>query len=136
TSTTLRLALVAAISVGLAAALERRHILIATVVSAAGLAMTIALLLYPDTTRYWLPTATTFRTALESWGAVGRTADSEVAPALPLLPLLLASVIAVWAAAFATHALAVRASSPFLALLPPGALVAFASLVVDDGARP
>jgi transglutaminase-like putative cysteine protease len=136
TGTTFRLALVAAASVVLAAALERRHILIATLVSAAGLALVIGLLLYPETTRYWLPTAATWRAALRSWEAVGRTADTEVAPALPLLPLMLASVIAVWAASFATHALAVRASSPFLALLPTGALVAFASLVVDDGARP
>jgi transglutaminase-like putative cysteine protease len=136
TGTTLRLALVAAASVLLAAAMERRHILLATLVSAAGLAVVIGLLLYPETTRYWLPTASTWRAALKSWDAVGRAADTEVAPALPLVPLMLASVVAVWAAAFATHALAVRASSPFLALLPTGALVAFASLVVDDGARP
>jgi len=136
TGTTFRLAVVATASVLLAAAMERRHILLATLVSAAGLALVIALLLYPETTKYWLPTAATWRAAVRSWEAVGRAADTEVAPALPLVPLMLASVIAVWAASFATHALAVRASSPFLALLPTGALVAFASLVVDDGSRP
>lgn len=136
TATTFRLALVGGASVLLAAALERRHILIATAATAVGLALVVAHLLYPETTRYWLPTSETLRAALKSWGAVGRTAETEVAPALPLTPLLLASVIAVWAASFAMHALAVRASSPFLSLLPPGALLSFASLVVNDGSRP
>jgi transglutaminase-like putative cysteine protease len=42
----------------------------------------------------------------------------------------------VWASAFAVHALAARARSPFLALLPPAALLAFAGIVMKDGARP
>src|SRR5207244_12413163 len=49
---------------------------------------------------------------------------------------MLASITGVWTAAFSSHALAARARSPFLAIAPPGALLAFTSLVMGDGARP
>src|SRR5437899_11860296 len=49
---------------------------------------------------------------------------------------MLAVITGVWTAAFSSHALAVRARSPFLAIAPPGALLAFTSLVMGDGARP
>jgi len=45
-------------------------------------------------------------------------------------------VTAVWTAAFSSHALAIRAGSPLLAILPPIALVGFADTVLEDGARP
>ena len=48
---------------------------------------------------------------------------------------MLAGITGVWTAAFSSHALAVRARSPFLAIAPPGALLAFTSLVMSDGAR-
>src|SRR4029077_19255830 len=51
-------------------------------------------------------------------------------------PLMLAGLTAVWIAAFASHAPAVRARSPFLALLPPVSLMAFSGIGVDDGVRP
>jgi transglutaminase-like putative cysteine protease len=130
------LALAAGIAVLLAAAFEHRSIGLATVVSAAGLAVAAGLIVYPSTTRYGLPMLETFRMIGSSFGAVSRDAAAEVAPAAPLAPLLLAGLLATWAAAFASHTLAVRARSPFLALLPPSALVAFASLIVRDGARP
>src|SRR5204863_7191095 len=117
-----RLSLMAAIAVALASALERRHILLATLVSAAGLAVAVGWMLFPKTLWYGLPTATTFRAAQHAWGMIGDVARTEVAPARPLAPLFLAGITAVWAAAFSAHALAVRARSPFLALLPPAAL--------------
>ena len=49
---------------------------------------------------------------------------------------MLAAVTAVWTAAFSSHALAIRAGSPLLAILPPIALVGFADTVLEDGARP
>jgi transglutaminase-like putative cysteine protease len=134
--TAFRLAIAAALCLLLAGALERQHILAAVLASAFGLAAVIGLMIFPETTWHRLPTATTLRTVLESWGAVGRTAASEVAPALPLRPLVLAALTAVWAAAFSSHALGARARSPFLAILPPGALLAFATLLMNDGPRP
>ena len=78
----------------------------------------------------------TFRQMGTAFGAVGRDAAAQVAPALPVPALFLASLVASWTAAFAAHTLAARARSPFLALLPVAALLAFASLIVRDGARP
>jgi transglutaminase-like putative cysteine protease len=132
----LRLGLAAGISMLLAGLMERRNILLAVLVSAAGLAVAIGLLVFPETTRYSLPTMRTLRLARHAWATVGRTADTESAPALPLDPLFLAALTAVWTAAFSSHSLAARARSPFLALLPPSALLAFGNKVVEDGARP
>jgi hypothetical protein len=42
----------------------------------------------------------------------------------------------VWTASFSAHALAVRSGSPFLAALPPAALLAFAGMVLEEGPRP
>jgi transglutaminase-like putative cysteine protease len=134
--TALRLVIAAAACVLLAGLLERQHILLTTMASAVGLAVAVGLMAFPETTWHGLFTPTTLRSVLRSWEAVGRAAASEVAPALPLRPLILASLTAVWAAAFSSHALAARAHSPFLAILPPGALVAFATLLMDDGPRP
>jgi transglutaminase-like putative cysteine protease len=132
----MRLGLAAAISVLLAGFMERRNILLSTLVSAAGLAVAVGLLVFPETTKYALPTMKTLRAMRHAWAAVGRTADAEIAPALPLDPLFLAALTAVWTAAFSSHALAARARSPLLALLPPAALLAFGNKVLDDGARP
>ena len=59
-----------------------------------------------------------------------------MAPTAPLPPLLLAALTGTWAAIFSAHALAFRAGSPLLALLPPVALVAFADTVLEDVVRP
>jgi transglutaminase-like putative cysteine protease len=132
---TLQLAFAAAVSVLLAGLMERRHILLATLVSAAGFLIVVGLVIFPETTRFGLPTLATLKAMRISFAAVGRTADVQPAPALPLSPLMLAGITGVWTAAFSSHALAVRARSPFLAIAPPGALLAFTSLVMSDGAR-
>ncbi|MGH2573800.1 MAG: DUF3488 and transglutaminase-like domain-containing protein [Actinomycetota bacterium] len=134
--TAARLALAAGLSVLLAGALERRHVLLATAASAAGLAVAIGIMIFPETTWYRLPTAATVRAVVRSWDAVGRIAASESAPALPLNPLVLAALTAVWAAAFSSHALAARAGSPFLAIVPQAVLLGFAGLIMGDGPRP
>ncbi len=132
---TLQLALAAAVSVLLAGLMERRHILLATIVSAAGFLIVVGLVVFPETTRFGLPTVATLKAMRISFAAVGRTADVQPAPAIPLSPLMLAGITGVWTAAFSSHALAARARSPFLAIAPPGALLAFTSLVMSDGAR-
>jgi len=132
----LRLGLAAGVAILLAAALERRHVLIAAVASAAGLAVAVGLLVFPDTVRFGLPTTATLRAAGHAWSMIGNTAATEIAPARPLAPLFLAGLTAVWAASFSAHVLAARARSPFLALLPPAALLAFPRILLSQGARP
>jgi hypothetical protein len=68
--------------------------------------------------------------------AVGEEAQSRISPTEPVAPLMFATITAVWAAVFSCHALAIRAGSPLLALLPPLALVAFADSVLDDLIKP
>ena len=55
--TALRLAVAAAAAVLLAAAFERRHVLLATLASLAGLLLAIGLLVFPSTTWFGLPLA-------------------------------------------------------------------------------
>ena len=131
-----RLAAVAGASVLLAGALERRHVLLAAAASAAALAFVVGRMVLPDTTAYWLPTLSTARAGVHAFAVVGQAAALQVAPAPPIAPLLLAGLVAVWTAGFASHALAVRARSPFLALAPSAALMAFAGMVMHDGSRP
>src|SRR5207302_1890827 len=81
----------AAIAVAPAALLERRSIVLAALVSAAALILTASLMVFPATTRYGLPMLETFRQMGTALGAVGRDAAAQVAPALPVAPLFLAS---------------------------------------------
>jgi transglutaminase-like putative cysteine protease len=134
--TPLHLGLAALAATALAGAMERRHILLATALSLAGLMVALGVLVFPETTRLWLPTLSTVRTAWRSLQDVNRAAAAEIAPALPLPPLVLAALAATWTSAFASHALAARARSPFLALLPPAALLAFSNLILSDSGRP
>jgi hypothetical protein len=133
---TFRLGFVALLAMGLAILMERRSLALATFVSAAGLVVAASLLVFPSTTVVGLPTLRTFHQAVAAFGSVARTSSVEVAPAPPLAPLFLAGITAAWTAAFATHALAVRARSPLLAIAPPAALLVFAGIVMGDGARP
>jgi hypothetical protein len=49
---------------------------------------------------------------------------------------MLAAITAVWAAIFSCYALAFRAGSPLLSLVPPIALIAFADSVLDAFHKP
>lgn len=133
---TWRLMLVGVASAVLACAMERRSLLLATLVSAGGLACAIAWLSFPDTLWHGLPSLDTLRAALDAAGQVGEQARVQVSPTPPLTPLFLAAVTSLWAAIFSSHALAFRAGSPLLALLPPIALVAFADTVLEESIRP
>jgi hypothetical protein len=133
---TLQLVAAALASVAIAALFERRGLLLATVASLVGLALAITWIVLPQTAWYGLPTLRTLRALGRSLEFVGQQARVRVAPTPPLPPLMLAGLTAVWTASFSAHALAIRAGSPLLAILPMAALVGFADTVLDDGARP
>jgi transglutaminase-like putative cysteine protease len=123
-------------SVLIAGACERRGLGLSLLASAVGLAVALTWIVYPQTGWYGLPTLRTLRAVGRSLEFVAQQAKVQVAPTPPFAPLLLAAVTATWTAAFSTHALAIRAGSPLLAVLPSVALVGFADTVLDDGARP
>ena len=129
------------ITVGLASgvlawATERRGMLIATLVSAAALLLTVTWLAVPRTTWLALPTATSVRSLASLAALVGVQARQYVSPAPATPSLVMAGAVAVWAAVFSCYALAFRAQSPLLALVPPLALVVFADSVLDDAIKP
>jgi transglutaminase-like putative cysteine protease len=133
---TLRLMVAGVLAVGLAEAFRRRHVLLSVAVGAAGLLLALSYFVSPDTLWYGLPSLDTLRATREAVSVLGQEAIREVAPAPPLQSLMTASITAVWTAATASHALAVRSRSTLLPLLPPAALLAFAGVVTGDGPRP
>ena len=133
---TWRLLAAALASLGVAAALRRQGLVVATLVSALCLLVTIGLIVFPTETWYGLPSGETLHAIRQALGRVGEQARVQVAPTQPVAPLMLAGFTAIWTAVFSAHTLAVRAGSPLLAVLPPIALVGFADTVLDDGARP
>jgi transglutaminase-like putative cysteine protease len=135
-ATTLGLVVAAVASVLIAGLVERRGLLVALAASAIGLAFALTWIVLPQTAWYGLPTLRTLRAVGRCLEFVGEQARVQVSPTPALPPLLLAAVTAVWTAAFSSHALAVRAGSPLLAVLPAVALVGFADAVLEDGARP
>jgi transglutaminase-like putative cysteine protease len=135
-SSTLALVAGAVAAAVLAAAFERRSLLLATFVSGVGLVFAIGLIVFPQTTWYGVPTAETLRAALDAAALVGEQARIQPAPAEPIDPLLLAAVVSLWAAVFSAHALAFRAGSPLLGLVPPVALVTFADTVLEEFVKP
>ena len=136
TTTTMQLLGAAVAAAGLAVAFERRSLLLSTVVSGIGLAIAVGLIVFPASTWYGLPTADTLRAVLDAAALVGEQAKIQAAPAEPIGPLLLAAVVSLWAAVFSGHALAFRAGSPLLGLVPPVALVAFADTVLEEFVKP
>ncbi len=120
----------------IACALERRNLVLATVASALALVWAIALLVFPETLWHGLPSLDTLKAIADGATLVGEQARTQVAPTPPTGPLLLACVTGIWAAVFSAHALAFRAGSPLLALVPPIALIAFADSVLEDRIRP
>jgi hypothetical protein len=136
TATTLQLLAAAVAAASLAVALERRSLLLATTASAIGLALAVGLIVFRATLWYGLPTMDTLRAALDAAAVVGQQARIQAAPAEPGAALLLAAVVSLWAAIFSAHALAFRAGSPLLGLIPPVALVAFADTVLEEFVKP
>jgi transglutaminase-like putative cysteine protease len=133
---TYRLLAVGVASAVVAWSFERRSLLLATAVSAALLIVAIGVLVFPQTTWYGAPTLETMRQVGHAATQVGEEARIQISPAPPNPSLLLAAITAVWAAVFSCFALAFRAGSPLLSLVPPVALVAFADSVLEDVIKP
>ncbi len=133
---TWRIVAAALLSALIAWGLERRSLLLAIVVSAAALVWFVAVVVFPGTLWHGLPSLDTVRAAVDAAALVSGQAKAEVAPTLPSPPLMLACIAGVWAAIFSSHALAFRAGSPVLALIPPLAVVIFADTVLDQFVRP
>jgi hypothetical protein len=133
---TYRLLAVGVVSAVLAWSVERRSLLLATVVSAALLIVAIGVVVFPGTTWFGAPTLETLRHLWHAAAQLGEEARIEVAPVRANDSLMLAAIMAVWAAVFSCFALAFRAGSPLLSLVPPIALVAFADSVLQGIIQP
>jgi transglutaminase-like putative cysteine protease len=119
----------------LACAMQRRNLFLAALVSVVGMIVAVGLFVFPETTLHGLPTMQTLHAMRSAARLVGDQAQMQVAPTIPLPPLFLAALTAIWAAVFSAHALAFRAGSPLLALIPPVALVAFPDTAMGGGIR-
>lgn len=135
-ATTVLFLVAGGLSAALAVALERRSVALTVGAGLLVLAWGLSIVLFRETTWYGLPTLETLGAAGDAASQVGEQARLQISPAPPVVPLVLASVLAIWAAVFSTHALAFRAGSPILALLPPLALIAFADSVLDEFEKP
>ena len=135
-ASTYRILVAGLVSALIACALERRNLVLATATSAVALVWAIAILVFPETLWHGLPSLDTLKAIADGATLVGEQARNQVAPTPPTDPLLLACVTGIWAAVFSAHALAFRAGSPLLALVPPLALIAFADSVLEDVIRP
>jgi hypothetical protein len=132
---TLKLLLAGLASLAVAAALERRSPIVAALASGVGLLFAVSYLVFPDTLWYGIPAGRTFHAIALAVQHVGEQTRVQVAPTVPLRPLLMAAITALWTAAFSSHALALRSGSPLLAAVPCAALLAFAGVVMKDGPR-
>ena len=126
----------AILALALATLLERRNLVLSLSVSAVALVFALGVLVYPATLWGPFPTGGTFRAMGRALTTLGADASREIAPAPALPSIYSAALVAVWTASTAAHALAVRARSPVLALLPGAALLAFAGVVTEEAARP
>ena len=129
---TYRLLCVGLVSGAVAWASERRGMLIATLLSAIGLIVALGWIIASRTLWLGVPTVETVHTFGQLATQIGAQAREYVSPAPATPALLFAGAIAVWAAIFSCYALAFRAQSPLLALVPPLALVVFADGVLDQ----
>lgn len=132
-----RMAAFAVVAHGLAVGVRRmgRGILLSTVASLVGLAVTIGVVLYNSTTRFLLPTWSTrdaARTDLQgAWKLF-----TEIRTPVPVHPgFVLGSCAAIWIVAFLADWAAFRIWSPFEALAPGAVVFVFCSLEAADHDR-
>src|SRR5207247_8056570 len=91
---TLQLMAAALTSVVLAAAFERRSLLLSTLASAVGLLWVIGIIVFPRSLWYGLPSKETLTAIVQALGLVGEQAKVQVSPTPALPPLLLAALTA------------------------------------------
>jgi transglutaminase-like putative cysteine protease len=132
----LRLAAAGVLAVMVAILMARRPLVVSLLASAAGLFVALGLLVFPGSTWWGIPGPGTLEAILRSLEVVTERAAAEIAPSPPLAPLMTAALMAVWSAATAAHALAIRSESSVLPLLPGAALLAFSGVVTEDPPRP
>jgi hypothetical protein len=132
----LALGLTGVASVAVAAALAHRSLALSLAAGAAALALLMTWFEFPATTWLGVPTDETLRAFLHALERSTERVATEIAPAPALPALMVPAMLAVWAATTSAHALAVRSRGAILPLLPCAALLAFAGVVAEDGARP
>jgi transglutaminase-like putative cysteine protease len=132
----LRMAAAGVLAVAIGALLGRRNLALSLLASAVGLFLALGVLVFPGTTWAGIPTLDTVDAILDALGRTGERAAIEIAPAPALPSLLTAATIAVWAACAASHALAVRARTTVLPILPGAALLGFVGVVTEEPPRP
>lgn len=130
TDATVRLLAGAALAIAICGLLRRRNLALTAIVGTLGFIVTLPALAFPATTWFLLPTGRTLNALGSALEVVGDQARTQIAPTRPTEALLMAGLAAVWAAAFAAHALAIRARAPFLALSPGLGLMVFTALVL------
>jgi transglutaminase-like putative cysteine protease len=132
----MRLAAAGVLAVIVAILMSRRSLWLSLVASAAGLLVALGWLVFPGSTWWGIPGPRTVEAIAASLDVVTQRAAAEIAPSPPLAPLMTAALMAVWSAATAAHALAIRSESSVLPLLPGAALLAFSGVVTEDPPRP
>lgn len=131
----LRLVVGALLAVGLATLFHRRGLFLAAVIACGAFVLLLAPLAFPSTTWFLIPTGRSLKALAAALEIVGGQARTEIAPTAATAPLVMAALASVWAAAFATHALLIRARAPFLAIVPGAALIVFAETALGPGMR-
>jgi hypothetical protein len=130
------LGLTGVVSVAVAASLAHRSLALSLAAGVGALALLLTWLVFSETSWFGVPTDDTLRAFLRALERSTERVATEVAPAPALDALMVPAMLAVWAAVTSAHALAARSQGAILPLLPCAALVAFAGVVAEDGARP
>jgi transglutaminase-like putative cysteine protease len=97
-------------------------------VSLAVLAVTVGIVLYPDTTMLGIPTGDTLSAARSDFADVWNQFQSVQAPAPVTTSFLLAAGLSLWWSAFVADWAAFRVWVPFESVVPAGTVFVFASL--------
>ncbi len=121
----------------LGAACRRRgwNVLVASLVSLAGLAELVTLAFFRSTSAYGLPTRATWDAAWASIEVAWNSFPTAIAPVPTTTGYLVAAVIGVWAVAFLADCFAFRALAAIEAILPSAILFVFAAALGADRLR-
>jgi transglutaminase-like putative cysteine protease len=125
-----RLAAFALVAHGVAIATRRAgwSVSASGAMSLLALALTVGLVLYPNTTYLGLPTSTTLRLARTDLSDIWTQFQAVQAPTPVTTPFLLAAGLSLWWSAFVADWAAFRVWVPFESVVPAGTVFVFASL--------
>jgi len=121
----------------LAAVARRRrwHPVLAAVASLVGMAVTVAVVRYRDTTTFLLPSSGTWDLAYDELSRAWSAFPTAVAPVPTEGGFLAAAMVAIWVTASLSDAIAFRLRLAFEAILPAGVLFVFCSAIGADRSR-